>query len=146
MAARRETATIAGDRATAPRCGLGPSRRERRARRGTTAERWGRSAERQAAAAYLARGATIVAERARNGAGELDLVVGDGDTLVFVEVRARRSVAAALESVTEAKLARLRAAAEAYFGAYGAGFAGCRLDVAAIGASSEMQIVENVGF
>ncbi|MFW6075344.1 MAG: YraN family protein [Chloroflexota bacterium] len=48
--------------------------------------------------------------------GELDIVALDGDILVFVEVRSRRSIAfgTAVESVTTSKLDRVVTTAEMY--------------------------------
>jgi putative endonuclease len=58
------------------------------------------------AAAFLRRrGYRIVERNFRCRAGEIDLIARDGDTLVFVEVRARASArfGAAIENVTVAK-------------------------------------------
>ena len=79
----------------------------------------------QAAAAYLIRqGYELLARKWRNytrhrgGGGEIDLVVRDGMTLVFVEVRTRRypgrASGSAEESVGPLKQARLIALAYAY--------------------------------
>ena len=64
----------------------------------------------------MKRGLTIVARNFRTRMGEIDLVARDRDTLVFVEVRQRRSAAfgGAAASITAAKRARLIAAARAY--------------------------------
>lgn len=72
------------------------------------------------AAEFLARrGLTIVARNFRTRRGEIDLVARDRDTVVFVEVRQRRSAAfgGAAASITAAKRARLIAAARAYLAA-----------------------------
>lgn len=92
------------------------------------AERAGRSAEDQAAAWLEARGWTILGRRVRggrgSGAGEIDLVAVDPGTeagertLVFIEVKARPTAAAALESVTPAQRRRLAVAAEAWLAAH----------------------------
>ncbi len=65
----------------------------------------GREGETRAAAFLAARGFTILARNVRAPAGEIDLVALDGDTLVFCEIRTRRSrrQGGALESVTPRK-------------------------------------------
>ena len=77
----------------------------------------------QAATAYLAKqGYALLARKWRCPSGELDLVLRDGATLVFVEVRTRRSpdgrggalAGIAEESVGRGKRARLIALAYAY--------------------------------
>ena len=64
----------------------------------------------------VARGLVIVARNFRTRRGEIDLIARDGTTLVFVEVRMRRSAAfgGAAASITAAKRSRLIAAAGAY--------------------------------
>lgn len=67
------------------------------------------------AADYLQRqGLKLVARNWRCRQGELDLVMRDGNTLVFVEVRSRASAAfgGAGASITPAKQAKLIRAAE----------------------------------
>jgi putative endonuclease len=73
----------------------------------------GAHAERIAAEFLTARGLTIVARNFRTRRGEIDLIARDGATLVFVEVRLRRSqfFGGAGASITAAKCARLAAAA-----------------------------------
>ncbi len=68
-------------------------------------QRCGRDGEERAAAYLAARGFAILARNVRAAAGEIDLVALDDDTLVFCEVRTRRSrgQGGALESVTPAK-------------------------------------------
>lgn len=75
----------------------------------------------QAAAAHLARrGYVLVARKWRCAAGEIDLLMRDGPTLVFVEVRTRRDrLGLAEESVGRAKQAKLIALAYAYLEAAG---------------------------
>ena len=62
------------------------------------------------------RGYLIIDRKYRCQWGEIDLVAKDGDELVFVEVRTRRSklYGTPQESVTEAKAGRLVAACEDY--------------------------------
>ena len=92
--------------------------------------RWG---EDLAARHLVAKGYEVVARNWRCEAGELDLVIRDGDCLVFVEVRTRRgrAMGAPEESITAAKQARLSALAEAYVQAHDwPGY--WRLDVVAV--------------
>jgi putative endonuclease len=68
-------------------------------------QRCGRTGEARAAAFLAAHGLTILARNVRGPAGEIDVVALDGETVVFCEVRTRRSrgQGGALESVTPAK-------------------------------------------
>jgi len=79
-------------------------------------QRLGRRGEELAAQHLVAKGCIVVAQNWRCPAGELDLVVRQGDCLAFVEVRTRRGRAYGTpeESVTQAKKARLVALAETY--------------------------------
>jgi putative endonuclease len=76
----------------------------------------GAAAEAIAADHLKARGLAVVERNVRSRHGEIDVVMRDGDTLVFVEVRLRRPgrYASAAESVTTAKRARMVAAAREY--------------------------------
>ena len=83
------------------------------------------------AADYLARrGLTLVARNYRTRHGEIDLVMRDGDTLVFVEVRmrSRNDYGGAAGSVTAAKQERWIAASLAYLAQLGRE-PPCRFDV-----------------
>lgn len=70
----------------------------------------GASGEEAVASWYVARGYEVVARNWRCREGELDLVVRDGRTFVFCEVKTRTSDAfgAPVEAVTRAKQARVR--------------------------------------
>ena len=76
----------------------------------------GAAAESAAADLLVSRGLTLVDANVRYRDGELDLVMRDGDTLVFVEVRFRSSggFGGAAASVTAAKQRRLVRAATRY--------------------------------
>lgn len=92
----------------------------------------GVEAESQAAHFLEAQGLAIVARNYRTRFGEIDLIARDGATLVFVEVRARRSAAygGAMASIDVAKQRRIVSAARHYLGRTGAEPA-CRFDVLA---------------
>lgn len=83
--------------------------------------RRGDSAEALAALFLERRGLKILARNYRCRFGEIDLVAENGATLVFVEVRARRSegFGGPAESITAAKRRRLVAAARHYLAAAG---------------------------
>lgn len=76
----------------------------------------GDAGERLALGRLRALGYALVEANWRCRAGELDLVMRDGPTLVFVEVRTRRGEERGTpeESVTPVKQARLAALAERY--------------------------------
>lgn len=89
----------------------------------------GPKAEALAATFLQARGLRIVARNVRSRYGEIDLIAREGDTVVFVEVRLRRSLqfGGALASITAAKRARIVAAAEGYLATL-ARMPDCRVD------------------
>lgn len=99
-----------------------------RKRSGTTAE--------EAVAGYLqGRGLALVTRNFRSRFGEIDLVMRDGDTLVFVEVRYRRAgaIIGAAESVDRHKQGRLIRAAEYFLSrADSDTLPACRFDVVAV--------------
>lgn len=84
--------------------------------RGNTAAALGQAAEDRALAHLRGAGLRLLTRNFRCRLGELDLVMLDGEMLVFVEVRSRRPgrFGDALASVTPAKQRRLRAAAAYY--------------------------------
>ncbi len=89
------------------------------------------------------RGLTFVARNFRCRAGELDLILRDGEQLVFVEVRSRRSsrFGTPAESVTRNKQQRLLRAAAFYLQRHGLDLP-CRFDVVAILQTGDAQQVE----
>ncbi len=99
----------------------------------------GRSAEARALQHLLGQGLRLLAQNWSCRRGELDLVMLDGDTVVFVEVRYRRYGAwgGALESVDARKRAKLVSAAEHFLQKESRWSRHpCRFDVVAIGADS----------
>ncbi len=87
-----------------------------------------------AAAGFLARkGYRVICRRWRSRHGEIDLIVRDGDEVVFVEVKTRRGGGFGLpeEAVTKAKRERLRRSAEEYLDGH-PGVRRWRIDVVAV--------------
>lgn len=76
----------------------------------------GAAAEQRAAEYLAAKGLRLVDRNWRCKGGEIDLVMREGDMLVFVEVRARATEAfgGAAASITAAKQARIQLAAQHY--------------------------------
>ncbi len=81
-----------------------------------TSQPSGIAAEELAARYLAAQGLRVIARNYRCRFGEVDLIAQDGDTLVFVEVRLRRSnrFGGALASITHAKQRKLIATARCY--------------------------------
>jgi putative endonuclease len=77
-----------------------------------TAFRLGLSAEIRAALLLIAKGYRITARRWKTPVGEIDIVARRRRDLVFAEVKARDSIDAAAEAVTERSKQRIIAAAE----------------------------------
>jgi putative endonuclease len=109
--------------------------------RGAAAHRAGLAAEDAAARRYAGGGAEIVARRWRRREGEIDLVVRQGDALVFVEVKSGRH---ARESIDGRRLARLEAAASRYIAEDATVYSAYRFDAAFVDATGAVDVVENV--
>jgi ribonuclease HII len=87
------------------------------------------------AAAHLRRqGWEVLTTRYRCPDGEIDIVAREGQTLVFVEVKTRRSRAFGVprEAVSLRKRARITAAAQVYLAEHGLAETSCRFDVAEV--------------
>jgi putative endonuclease len=94
----------------------------------------GTQGERITAEYLKARGYHILERNFRCKGGEVDLIALDGATLVFIEVKLRRSLTrgAPLQAVTPVKEARVRKAAQVYLAYCGSIFNRIRFDVVAI--------------
>ena len=82
----------------------------------------------------IRRGYRLLARNYRKRRGEIDLIVRDDDTLVFVEVKLRRSTGfgGPLEAVTARKQATIRSLAEQYLAESQPDFETLRFDVIGI--------------
>lgn len=98
----------------------------------STTER-GARAEKVARRRLAKLGYRILEKNHRNRAGEIDLVAIDGETLCFVEVKARsrNDFGGAVAAVSAAKQQRLRRAAEMYL-ALNPYSGPCRFDIVAL--------------
>ncbi len=104
--------------------------------------RAGLAAEDIAARWYEARGAVVLARRWRAAEGEIDLIVRDGDCLVFVEVKGGRA-ALARDCISAAQWARLELAALRYMLVSQTGETPARFDAAFVGPDGAVAVVEN---
>ena len=102
------------------------------------------------AAGYLAElGFEILGRNVRTRYGELDIVARERETLVFVEVRARRDdrLGSPEESVDARKQAKLVALAEAYLATLPEPPAACRIDVVVVeiraGAVQRLELIRD---
>lgn len=86
--------------------------RQKQAKR--EAYRSGHWAEFVASALLRLKGYKILARRFRSPVGEIDLIAGRGDTVIFVEVKARTTRAEALEAITPRQRQRISRAASWY--------------------------------
>lgn len=77
----------------------------------------GISAESRAAVWLIAHGYRILARRWKSPLGEIDIIAARRHTLIFVEVKARATLDAAAESVTERQKQRIVAAAQVWLAA-----------------------------
>lgn len=93
----------------------------------------GAQAERLAETFLVKQGLKPIAQNYRTRRGEIDLIMRDGNTLVFVEVRLRSNAnyGNGIDSVTARKRTRIVAAAQSYLQTLGRAPA-CRFDVVAL--------------
>jgi putative endonuclease len=96
----------------------------------------GKSGENYACLELERLGYAILERRYRTRAGEIDVVARDGETLVFIEVKARRSGSGRFgppaEAVGPQKRDKLMRMASAYIFAKRLGNARCRFDVVSV--------------
>ena len=90
------------------------------------------------------RGYAIVARRYRRRGGELDIVARDGETIVFVEVKARdgHAFGDGAEAVTALKQRRITRLALDYLMRHHLSDCPCRFDVVSIHVESGVPVIE----
>ncbi|MEL6167357.1 MAG: YraN family protein [Pseudomonadota bacterium] len=88
-------------------------------------------------------GCRLVAKRWRGEAGEIDLIVRDGTTTCFVEVKASATHAKAAESLRPKQVARIRRAAEEFVAGQADGLAtDMRIDLALVDRTGSVEILK----
>ncbi len=112
--------------------------------RGRVAYLSGDAAEIIVARTYERRGFHVARRRWRGPAGEIDLIINDGASLIFVEVKKSRSFEKAAENLTPAQMQRIYTSAECYLGDMPQGqLTNVRFDVALVDQIGDVRIVEN---
>lgn len=104
----------------------------------------GLAAEGLIAQDYERRGFAVAARRWRGKSGEIDLIVRDGDGLIFIEVKQSRNFERAARALSAAQMRRLYRSAEEYLGTQPRGtLTDVRFDVALVNGHGETKIIEN---
>jgi putative endonuclease len=104
----------------------------------------GKLGENLACAALMERGYAIIARRYRRRGGELDIIARDGQTMVFVEVKARagRAFGEACEAVTANKRRTITRLALDYLMRHRLTECACRFDVVSIHFESGTPLID----
>ncbi len=90
-------------------------------------------------------GLPVAATRWKGPGGEIDLILRDGATVVFVEVKKSRSFAQAAMRLTPRQIARIHASALAFLGGEPDGQrTDCRFDVALVDGTGRVEVIANV--
>jgi putative endonuclease len=111
----------------------------------TPGQEYGETSESLAAKHLVKRGYRIVKRNYRTKTGEVDIIALDGDTVVFVEVKARRTRGYSPKAaVTRSKQRKISIAALYYLKTNGLLKAKARFDVVAIGSDKSPDGVEIV--
>lgn len=111
---------------------------------GLVSYRAGLSAEDSVAAHYIGRDYCLRAQRWRGGAGEIDLIFGRGEELVFTEVKKGKDFAGAAARLRPAQQQRILLAAQEYMASMPNGLdTACRFDVALVDGTGRIEVLEN---
>lgn len=106
----------------------------------------GRHAEVIAAAELGKRGYRIVASNYRCRNGEIDLIANESGSLVFIEVRCKRtnSYGTPAESITASKMQKIIITAQHYLQEQNLGDVACRFDVVEVTADDGKLVVSDI--
>lgn len=107
-------------------------------------EEAGRTAEILALWYLRLKGWRLLSHRYKSHAGEVDLVMRRGNVTAFIEVKARRSLDGAVESVSPRQARRISAAARSFLAEdRKAAFQSCRFDIVAVSPYHWPRHIEN---
>ncbi|WP_138935576.1 YraN family protein [Roseovarius arcticus] len=118
-----------------------PARRDR----GKRAYNSGLAAENRAVALYAAAGLHLLESRWRGKSGEIDLILTDGEKIVFAEVKQARTHDAAIASLRTAQMRRIHAAGSEYLAHCPKGqLTDVRFDLAVVDGAGRCKIMEGL--
>jgi putative endonuclease len=104
----------------------------------------GLCAEDSVAQVYQRAGQQIVARRWRGSAGEIDVIVRDGDKIIFIEVKKSRSHSAAAERLSPRQMQRIWQTASEFLGGEPRGQnTDSQFDVALVDSVGRIEILQN---
>ncbi len=104
----------------------------------------GRVAEDIVAGDYICRNYKLAARRWRGQAGEIDLIMRDGDGVVFVEVKKARCFAKAGEKLSRHQMDRICGAAQEFLADEPGGqLTHVRFDLAMVDGQGAVKVIEN---
>ena len=107
-------------------------------------EEAGRTAELVALWYLRLKGWRLLAHRYKSHAGEVDLIMRRGGVTAFIEVKARKSLDGAIESVSPRQARRISAAARGFLAQdRTAAMQACRFDIVAVSPYHWPQHIEN---
>lgn len=113
-------------------------------RSGSTAYQNGLAAEEIAVRLYEAQKGEILETRWKRRSGEIDLIVSLRGQIVFVEVKARKTLELAMQSISQNQQQRMFNTAQLYLSESGAGLnAETRFDVVVVDRQGRAEILEN---
>jgi len=111
---------------------------------GLTSYHAGLAAEGVVETHYVRNGHVVVDRRWRGSAGEIDLVVRDGDGLIFIEIKKSRDFARAAERLSLRQMRRIYATASEFLAGEPDGQdTNVRFDVALMNNMGQIQVIEN---
>ncbi len=92
------------------------------------------------------RGYRIIGSNYRCRGGEIDLIANEADSLVFIEVRCKRTgtYGTPAESITPSKVQKLIITAQHYLQEHNLGDVACRFDVVEVTAADGKLVVSDV--
>lgn len=104
----------------------------------------GEKSEQQACAYLLKQGLQLVEKNFHSRYGEIDIIMTEGDTLVIIEVRFRKSnkYGGAIESISQKKQSRIIATTQYYLSTHKVNSA-IRFDVITMSNNSDLHWIKN---